>query len=91
MAFEQPDLLTLQRDEARQRHVDEEGRDDEEDRRQDAAHGAQLLQLRIEEGMRELVLPCIAAKPAIAVEQPVEGGDHIVRIAAPDELERHAS
>ena len=49
----------------------------EEDRRQHDAHGAKLLQLRVEKGMALLIIAAVGAAPAIALQQVVEPRDHV--------------
>jgi hypothetical protein len=55
----QPDLLALQRDQPAQHHVDQEGRDDEEDRRHDPGQRLQLLQFVLEEIVRHLPIAVV--------------------------------
>ncbi len=80
--LQKPDLAPLERDQPREGHVDEEGRHDEEDRRQHAAHGAKLLKLGIEEGVRDLIGAPMRAPPAVALEDGVEPVDDVARIRA---------
>ena len=70
--LQQPDLLALKGDQAGQRHVDQECRHREEDRRQNLADAAQLQQFAVEERVGELVLAPIGPLPAIRREQGVD-------------------
>ena len=71
--FQKPDLLALQRDQPRQDHVDEEGGDEQEDRRNDRRHRPELVQFIGEKGVGDLVLAAIGAPSAILLQQVVDG------------------
>ena len=87
--LQQADLLALQRDQAHQRHVDEERRHQEEDRRDHPAQGVELLELGVQEGMGELVLAAVGAGAAIAGEQTVQLLDHAGLGGARQQLQAH--
>ena len=70
--LQEPDLLALQRDHARQRDVDEKGRYQQEDRRHHASQRIELPQFRVEKRVRQLVLPAERAGAAILGQEVVE-------------------
>ena len=74
--LEKTHLLALKRDEPRQDHVDQKGRDEQEDRRDHHRHGAQLRQLGVEKGIGRLVLALIGLSAAIRFEQAIDSVAH---------------
>ena len=70
--LEQPDLLALERDKPAEREIDQECRNQQEDRRQRAAHVVEHIELVVEPGVRGLVLAPVGRPPAVAVEQGIE-------------------
>lgn len=85
--LQQPDLLTLQRDQARQGDVHQHRRDQKEDRRQHLDHGAQLLQLGIQKGVRDLILARHHPDPAVRRGQPVKRLDRPINRCAGCQLQ----
>ena len=59
------DLLALRRHQARHHHVEQEGRDAEEDRRQHGAQHALLLDLVVEHRVRGLLVAAVRVAPAV--------------------------
>ena len=78
--LQQADLFAFQRDQARQRHVDQHRRDQKKDRRQNLYHRRQLLQLGIQEGMADLVAARRGPDPAIGGGHVVQRFDHPVDV-----------
>ena len=87
--LQQADLLAFQRDQAHQRHVDEERRHQEEDRRDNPAQSIELLELGVQEGMGELILAAVGAGAAIPSEQAVELLHHAGLGGAGQQLKAH--
>ncbi len=87
--LEQADVRALGRDQAPQDHVGQEGRDQQEDRRQHPRNGRQLLDLVHHKPVRELVGAGDSTDAAVALEDPVELLDHRIGIDAARELQRH--
>ena len=87
--LEQADLLAFERDHARQRHVDEKGRHEQEDRRHDTAQRIELAQLRVKEGVAQLVFACDGPRAAVAREPVIDGLDRLGLRRAWHQLDRH--
>ncbi len=75
--LEHGQLLALGLDDAPHHHVEQEGRDREEDGRQHAGHQALLGQLLLEEAMGLLVVAGLGAGAAVAGQGQVQGVDHV--------------
>ena len=75
--FERSDLRALQRQRARQRDVQDKGRDAEEDGWRDEAEGLELSELVVEHPGGCLDGPRDRAEAAVGFEQPVEPGDDV--------------
>src|SRR5688500_13143978 len=71
------DLRALEGQRPRQRDVQDEGRDGEEDGRRDDAEGLELPQLIVEHPGGYLDGPRYRAKAAVGLEQRVEPGDDV--------------
>ncbi|MCY1228631.1 hypothetical protein D9M72_409570 [compost metagenome] len=70
--LEQTKLLAFERDQSAECQVDEEGADDEEDRRKRAAHVSEHVEPVLEIGMRGLVLASVGSAAAVRLEHIVE-------------------
>ncbi len=75
--LQKPDLFTFKCDDPAEREVDQECRDQKEDRRQRAAHIPKHVEPVIQVGVRELILPAISGGSAIPVEQLIEPLEHL--------------
>ncbi len=85
--LQQADLLAFQRDDARQRHVQQERGHGQENRRDDIGQGFKLLKFGVEEGVRLLVLARVGAGPAEGLQDRIGGGHDIGFHGVPAQLE----
>lgn len=69
-------MLPFQRDESIEREIDEEYRDQEEDRRQREAHVPEHIEPMIDIAVRYLIFARIGCLTTIAVEQRVKLSDY---------------
>src|SRR6266567_4813611 len=74
-SLQQSNLLSLKRNKACQRQIDQERRYQQEDRRQRAAHVAEHVEFVINPGVRGLILPPVGSATAILIEEGVEPHD----------------
>ena len=74
--LEQADPGALHGDQARNHDIDQEGRHQQEYRRQDIAHGAQLVDFAGDENIGNLLVAAIGTRGAKGFEQEVELGNH---------------
>ncbi len=87
-SLQDPDLLALDVDQAREHGMQEIGGDEDEHRRDDGPDRPQLLELAVEEGVALVVLAVVGPQAPVAVEELVERVDHV--LARRSVGERHA-
>ena len=85
--FQSCDLLALEREDTAQGDVEQEGRDGQENRRRDCAHGAQALDLVRDIARRQLLAPRVGTASAVGFEQAVDLADNLLSIGARGEQE----
>jgi hypothetical protein len=87
--FEHRDLAALLRDEPRQHDGEQERRDTQEDRGEEAPHRLQLLQLVGDEPVRCLLGARHCAEPAVRSEHPIDRLRHASLVRAARERQHH--
>jgi hypothetical protein len=86
--LERRDLAALECQGPRQRDVENEGPDDQEDRRQQPAEALQLLQLVADEPVRELQRAWRGSEPSVRREQAIESSHRRLRPHAGTKTQR---